>query len=161
MKYMTLLTILVYCILLLVLVINIYKKNRWVKYISALFTVVFLLTLFVINENFCDQVLFAIIRYIYFPEISSYIVTTLLTSLILFFTIIYDRFSNGIKVVNYTFSFLIIVSYIIFLMLEINVNSYNQLYVGNSLICLRLTTMSFVLWILTLAIVKYFNYLKR
>ena len=60
--------------------------------------------------------------------------------------------------VNYIFSLLLIASYVVFALLEIDVNSYTALYSGISLICLRFVSRMFISWILIVMNIKYYKY---
>ncbi len=158
MKLKIALTIMVYFVLLIILVLNMEDKSKIIKNSFLLFMIALITTLFFVNELVMDYIISVIIRYIYYPSFTAIIVTLLLTMIIFIYSIFEDDLSDKMRIVNYIFASFIFVSYIIFMMLDIDINSYNALYAGDSLICLRYITRTFVLWLIVNVIIKYYHF---
>jgi len=117
--------------------------------------------LFVVNSydvTILNNVLYFILKYLYFPTFFEYSLTIVLAFFLLLYTIFNDQITEKVRIINYVFCSLLIVSYAIFLMLQIDVTVYSKLYTGDSLLCLRYATRGFSLWIVIQLIVKYYNY---
>ena len=99
-----------------------------------------------------------IVKYFYFPSFIAIVVTLILTMIIFINSIYDDEMHNKKRIVNYIFASFIFISYIIFMFLDIDINSYNALYEGNSLLCLRYISRTFILWMLVNVFIKYFHY---
>lgn len=148
----------VYLILIIILVINMRKRNKLIKFTFILFFVLMLFVINVYNETIVDNFLYYLLKYIYFPSFFAYSITIILSFLFLLYTIFNDQMAEKARIINYIFGSLLIVSYIIFLLLKIDVVLYNSLYTGDSLLCLRYATRTFTLWLIVLVIIKYYNY---
>ena len=80
---------------------------------------------------------------------------------ILLYSVFNDKLPNKMRIINYVFASWIIIDYIIFILLKLDVTSYIDLYTDTSLICLRLVTRGFLLWILTIINMKvYYSYMN-
>ena len=65
------------------------------------------------------------------------------------------------RMINYIYASWIIVAYIIFILLRLDVTSYTELYSGTGLTCLRFITRGFLVWVVTLVCMKvYYFYMK-
>ena len=77
---------------------------------------------------------------------------------------IYNIFNDNIpdkrRIINYIYGSFIFIGYIIFMLLEVNVNSYNSLYDGDSLLCIRYITRTFILWLVTDLSMRYLHFIK-
>ena len=151
----------VYFVLLIILVLNMEDKSKIIKNSFLVFMVSLVVALFFVNELIMDYIITAIIRYFYFPSFTSIIVTLLLTMVVLIYSIFDDEVKDKTRIINYVFACYIFVSYVIFMFLEVDVNSYNALYEGNSLLCLRYISRTFMLWIVVTVLSKYFYYFLK
>jgi hypothetical protein len=150
-----------YLVFLILLVINLNRKNRIVKGIFAILIIVFLGILLHSNESVLDSVLALIVRYIYFPSFATFMLIVLGSLVILLYSVFNDKLPNKMRIINYVFASWIIIDYIIFILLKLDVTSYIDLYTDTSLICLRLVTRGFLLWILTIINMKvYYSYMN-
>lgn len=151
------LIIIIYLILITILIINLYKKNKYIKY-SYLFFFLFTFTIiFCYDLTILDEILYHIIKYIYYPTYYSCVLTILFMIIMFIYTIINKKLSNKEKIINYVFGGLVVISYIIFLTLNIDILEYKLLYSSYSLLCLRLITRSFTIWLIIKGIIKYYN----
>lgn len=162
MKLKITLSLMVYFVLLIILVLNMEDRSKVIKYSFLLFMITLFTAMFFVNEIIMDYIISVIIRYFYFPSFTSIIVTLLLTMATFVYNILKDDLNDKVRIINYIFASYIFVSYIIFMMLNVDVNSYNALYDGYSLICLRYISRTFMLWLIVNVVIKYYHYfLKR
>ena len=161
MKLKIAISLMVYFVLLIILILNMDDKSKVIKNSFLAFIVTLFVALFLVNELVMDYIISQIIRYFYYPTFASIIVTLVLT-MIIFISNIYDDDKNDkSRIINYIFSCFIFVSFIIFSFLNIDINSYNALYNGDSLLCLRYISRTFILWIIIVIFIKYFSYFKK
>ena len=158
---MKIIAIAIYFILLVILVLNMEDKSKIIKNSFLLFMVSLVVALFFVNELVMDYIISAIIRFFYFPQFTSIIVTLLLTMALFIYSIFDDEMNEKSRIINYVFSSYIFIYYIIFMFLEVDINSYNALYDGESLVCLRFISRTFVLWIVVSILTKYFYYFLK
>jgi hypothetical protein len=152
----------VYFILLIILVLNMEDKSKIIKNSFLAFMVALVVALFFVNELVMDYIISAIIRFIYYPTFTS-IIVTLIVTMVVFINNIFDDDKNEKKrIINYIFSSFIFISYIIFMFLEVDINSSTALYNGDSLNCLRYISRTFIIWMITSGLIKYFSvFLKK
>jgi hypothetical protein len=152
----------VYFILLIILVLNMEDKSKIIKNSFLAFMVALVVALFFVNELVMDYIISAIIRFIYYPTFTS-IIVTLIVTMVVFINNIFDDDKNEKKrIINYIFSSFIFISYIIFMFLEVDINSSIALYNGDSLNCLRYISRTFIIWMITSGLIKYFSvFLKK
>ena len=151
----------IYFVLLIILILNIEEKSKVIKCSFLMFVLVLFAALFFVNELVMDYLLSAIIRYFYYPTFSSIILTIVITMIILLFNVFDDKSNAKKRIVNYVFTSFIFVGYILFAVQNVDINSYNALYVGDSLLCLRYITRTFLLWMIVSLFIKYFSFFSR
>lgn len=161
MKLKVSLAIAVYFILLIILVLNMEDRSKIIKNSFLLFMVSLVIALFFVNELIMDYIISVIIRYFYFPSFTSIIVTLLLTMVIFIYSIFNDEMKDKTRIINYIFASYIFIYYIVFMFLDIDINSFNALYDGDSLLCLRYISRTFILWIVVNVFIKYFYYFLK
>ena len=161
MKYVISLSIMIYFILYIILVLNLTDKSKIIKYSFVTFMIVLIVSLFFINEIVMDYIISIVIRYLYYPTFSSVLATVIISIIVFLHNIISDRKSDILRIMNYTFASFIIIAYIIFLSLNVNLNSYNALYSEDSLLCIRYIARTFVIWIMVVAIYKFYLNLNK
>ena len=87
---------------------------------------------------------------------------TLIASMIVFINNIFDdEIKDKRRIINYIFTSFIFISYIILMSLDIDINSATSLYQGDSLICLRYISRTFILWGIVNVLIKYFYYFLK
>lgn len=161
MRFNITLSVMVYFVLLIILVLNIDDKSKVIKNSFLLFMITLVIALFFTNELVMDYLCLQIIRYFYFPSFASIIATLIITMIILINNIYDDAKNDKIRIINYIFACFIFVSFVILMLQKIDINSYNALYDGDSLICLRYISRTFVLWIIVNIFIKYFYYFGK
>lgn len=155
------LVVIVGLLLLCVLIFNLSKKNKIVKYVFILFIIALFIVFDRVNNAALNSILYFIIRYLDYPEIDYYNVTLGITLIILVYTIFNENIKDKEKIINYIFSILIITSYVIFTINKYDVNSYNVIYKGMPLHLLRYLTKTFTLWIITNISIGYYKFITK
>lgn len=152
------LTIMISFILLIILVLNMEEKSKIIKSSFAIFMIMFFVCFFLINELVMDYLLSIILKYFYFPSFSSIILTVLIAMGLFIYILSNKKLSDKYRIMNYIFVFFILVGYVILMILDVDINSYNELYNGINLKCLRYITRTFILWMLALGSIKYYSF---
>ena len=155
------LVIFIYFILVTILIINIHERNQIIKKASILFFALTFVVITFYDETVLEQFIYYILRYIYYPSYYIYMFTILFMVLVFIYSVFNNQLNNKIRVFNYGICSSMIVSYIIFLILNVDVSIYKSLYSGASLICLRLVSRGFIIWLIVTLSVKYYNYFVR
>ena len=154
-------TIMVYFILLIIFALNLHDKSKIIKGSFIAFIITLFLFTFFFNELIMDYLISIFIRFYYFPSFSS-IIMVLLFSMGMFIWILNnEKLAEKYRIINIIFIFFIFIGYIIFMIMDIDVNSYSELYNGSSLKCLRYISRTFYLWIIVLVSIKYCKYLVK
>ena len=153
-------SIMVYFTLLIILVLNIEDKSKIIKYSFLLLMITLLVAFFLTNELVMDYLISIIIRFLYFPTFSTVIAIVFISMIMYIYNIFNDNIPNKRRIINYIFGSFIFIGYIIFMLLDVNINSYNSLYESESLFCIRYITRTFVLWLITDLSMRYFHYIK-
>ena len=161
MKYKISISIMVYFILLIILVLNMEDKSKIIKNSFLAFMVALIVGLFVVNELVMDYIISVIIRYLYFPTFAMIIASLIITMVIFVSNIFDDKKNSKKRIINYVFSSLIFISYVIFMTLDIDINSSTAMYQGDSLNCLRYISRTFALWMIVNGFIKYFSYFPK
>ena len=161
MKVLIATSIMIYFILLIILVLNIEDKSKIIKYSFLIFILILNAALFIVNEVVMDYIISFAIKYVYFPSFASVLLTLFITTFIFLYNIFKDNIDDKRRIINYIFSSFIFISYIIFMLLDVNINSFNSLYSGNSLICMRYISRTFILWMIVMFGFKYFRYFMK
>ena len=160
-KLLVAITIMVAFVLLVILVLNMEEKSKIIRIGFVSFISVFLISVFFINEIVMDYLLSIIIRFYYFPTFSSIILIIFITASMFLYNLKSVHLEDKYRITNFIFAFLIIIGYVIFMIMNVDVNSYNELYNGTSLKCLRYISRTFILWMIVLASIKYYKYFFR
>ena len=161
MKLKITIAVMVYFVLLIILVLNMNDKSKVIKNSFLVFMITLFASLFIINELVMDYIVSSIIRFIYFPTFTSIIVALILTMIIFINSVYDDEMKDKVRIVNYIFASFIYISFIIFMFLNVDINSYNALYEGDSLFCLRYISRTFGLWMIINVLIKYFHYFGK
>lgn len=161
MKYKISIAIMVYFILLIILVLNMEDKSKVIKNSFFVFMVALFVALFFVNEMVMDYIMSLVIRYLYFPTFAS-VIGTLIISMVIFVINIYrDKINDKKRIINYIFASFIFIAYIILMLQDVDINSSTSLYTGDSLKCLRYISRTFVIWMITNALIEYFSYFLK
>ena len=161
MKLKITIAVMTYFVLLIILVLNMEDRSKIIKNSFLVFMIALITALFLVNELVMDYIISIIIRYFYFPTFTSIIITLILTVIIFINNLFDDEFKDKRRIINYIFASFIFIAYIIFMMLDIDINSSRALYDGDSLICLRYISRTFILWMIVNVLTKYFYYFLK
>ena len=153
--------IMIYFILLIILMLNIEDKSKIIKNSFLVFMISLVVALVFINELVMDYIISIIIRYVYYPSFAGIIITLILTMIVFINNIFDDEKEDKKRIINYIFSSYIFISYIIFMFLDIDINSSIALYENDSLICLRYISRTFILWMIVNVLIIYFQYFLK
>jgi hypothetical protein len=136
-------------------------KSKVIKNSFFVFMVSLFMALFFVNEMVMDYIISLVIRYLYFPTFASIILTLIISMVIFVINIYRDKINDKKRIINYIFASFIFIAYIILMLQDIDINSSTSLYTGDSLKCLRYISRTFVIWIMTVALIKYFSYFLK
>ncbi len=158
MKYVISLAIMVYFALLIILVLNITDKSKIIKYSFVIFMISLIISLFFINEIVMDYLISLVIRYLYFPTFASILATVVAAIVVFLLNIFHDTNKDKVRIINYIFASFILIAYIIYMTLNIDINSPNALYEGDSLLLLRYISRTGTLWFIISLCIKYYEF---
>ena len=161
MKYKISISIMVYFILLIILILNMEDKSKIIRNSFLVFMVALVTALFFVNELVMDYIISVIIRYFYYPTFASIILTLIVSIAIFVSNILDDEMNDKKRIINYIFSCFIFVAYIIFMSLDVDINSSTALYQGDSIVALRYISRTFIIWMIVRVLIKYFYYFLK
>ena len=135
--------ILTFIIILIFLLVNLKYKNRKVKiFIPFLLLFIISLAIFLYGSNILyvlEKIIKGVIYSLYFPNIVFYIITVIISFILMIYTILSNKLSNKAKTINYLLLLTHLYLFILFITncLELNVSlikpskiyKYDQLYV--------------------------------
>ncbi len=153
-------SIMVYFTLLIILVLNIEDKSKIIKYSFLLLLISLLVAFFIANELVMDYLISIIVRFWYYPTFSTIIAIVFVTMILYIYNIFNDNIPEKRRIINYTFGSFIFIGYIMFMLLDVDINSYNSLYESDSLFWIRYIARTFMLWLITDLSMRYFHYIK-
>ncbi len=113
-----------------------------------------------------DEVIKLIMHYYYFPSMASYFVIMMITTVYLMYCVYTEKMSRRKKIFNYVFScimfifFIGLFSYTISnnIGLSVDYSIYRNKYV---LSFVQLSTLIFLIWMLSLIAIRLYNYFKK
>lgn len=155
------LVIFIYFVLVVILIINLHEKNEIIKKASLLFFAFTFIAITLYDDSVVDKLLYYLLKYIYYPSYHIYMFTVLFMILVFIYSVFNNKLSNRIRVFNYAFCGIAIVSYIFFLLYKTDTFVYKDLYSGGSLICLRAVSRGFTIWASVTLMTKYYHYFVR
>lgn len=135
--------LLTFIIILIFLLVNLKYKNRKVKiFIPFLLLFIISLAIFLYGSNILyvlEKIIKGVIYSLYFPNIVFYIITVIISFILMVYTILSNKLSNKAKTINYLLLLTHLYLFILFITncLELNVSlikpskiyKYDQLYV--------------------------------
>lgn len=137
-----------------ILIINTKIKSKTIKYSFLILSLIFLVLITIFDNNYVYLLLKNLITYIWYPNYLIFVSTIILSNIILIYTCLNNKLSNKRKILNFLIFSISFTSYIIFSRLNIDINSYSSLYQTNSLIVLRIESISFITWFILTIIFK-------
>ena len=158
MNYVVLSIEILVCLLILSLaILNVYRPKKWIKYSLVGVIIGIIISIMIVDVTIIDAIIYKVIEYLYFPPYEEYVLTIVLTVLILIFNILNSKIKNKYRIINISFATLILIYYVLFLQLGVDVLSCKQLYSGFSLIYLRFVTITATIWLVLYLIYKYYS----
>ena len=138
----------------IILIFNSKFSNKIIKYSFLFFSLIFLILIFILDSNFIYEFLKAIITYLWYPNYLIFVIS-IIFSIILFIVNILKKEKMLIKnILTYLMFSICLACYIIFLSLDIDVSLYSDLYQSNSLVLMRTVSISFIIYIISLFILR-------
>lgn len=144
----TIISIILAICFFIILTFNNKIKNKIIKLLFLLFSLIYLIFIIILDNNFIYEFLKSIITYLWYPNYLIYVIVVL-TSIIILFISFLKKEKNKIKnITSYLLFSICLASYLIFLNYDIDINSYSSLYQFKTLLLMRIVTISFMVWIL-------------
>ena len=137
-----------------ILLFNIKMKSKIIKYSFLILTLVFLITIGVLDTNFVYNSLEAIITYLWYPNYLLFVLNILFSIIILLYTLLNDKMLIIKKIASYIFFCISFSCYITFLRLDIDPTLYSSLYKSSSLTVMRIVSVSAFLWLIINIVLK-------
>ena len=147
-NYLMICSIIMAICLLIILLTNLIYKKKSIKNIFLVFCLIFLILILTLDTNFVYEFLKSIITYLWYPNYLIFVII-ILTSIIILGLSLFKKENLLLKnILNYLLFTICFACYLIFLSLDIDTSLYSSLYQTNSLIVMRIVTISFVIWLL-------------
>lgn len=152
------------------LFLNIKTNKRIIKIFVPISTLLFLAFIAMGFHNYVvaaiEEVIKMIMNYFYFPSMSFYFVIIILTTIYLIYNVWTKKYSEKYKIFNYIFSLILYIlfiglfSYVVSngISLSIDYSIYKDKYIISFV---QISNIVFALWLILLAIIKLYKYLKK
>ena len=138
---------------LFLLIYNHTLKNKIINLIFLILSLIYLILIIIFDNNYIYELLKSLITYIWYPNYLLF-VSTILVSIFTFVYTLLNNVSYERKIMNYLLFCVNFSCYIIFLRLDIDLNSYTSFYSTNSLLVLRISSMTMIIWLILTLIFK-------
>ena len=150
----TIISIILAMCFFIILTFNNKIKNKIIKLLFLLFSLIYLIFIIILDNNFIYEFLKSIITYLWYPNYLIYVIVVL-TSIIILFISLLKKEKNKIKnITSYLLFSICLASYLIFLNYDIDINSYSSLYQFKTLLLMRIVTISFMVWMLIYVFIR-------
>ena len=136
-----------------ILLYNNTLKNKIVNIMFLSLSLIYLILIIIFDNNYIYELLKALITYIWYPNYLLF-VTTILFSIFIFIFTLLKKINLKQKILNYLLFCLNFSYYIIFLRLNIDLKSYTSYYSSNSLLVLRISSITMIVWFILTFIFK-------
>ena len=136
-----------------ILLYNNTLKNKIVNIMFLSLSLIYLILIIIFDNNYIYELLKALITYIWYPNYLLF-VTTILFSIFIFIFTLLKKINLKQKILNYSLFCLNFSYYIIFLRLNIDLKSYTSFYSSNSLLVLRISSITMIVWFILTFIFK-------
>ena len=130
-----------------ILLYNNTLKNKIVNIMFLSLSLIYLILIIIFDNNYIYELLKALITYIWYPNYLLFVTTVLFSIFIFIFTLL-KKINLKQKILNYSLFCLNFSYYIIFLRLNIDLKSYTSYYSLNSLLVLRISSITVIIWII-------------
>ena len=152
------------------LFLNLKTNKKIIKMFVPISTLLFLAFIAMGFHNYVvaaiEQLIKMIMNYFYFPSMSFYFVIIILSTIYLIYNVYTKKYSEKFRIMNYSFSLLLYIlfvglfSYVVSngISLSIDYSIYKDQYIISFV---QISNIVFALWILTILIIKLYNYFKK
>ena len=140
-----------------ILICNHKLKSKVINISFLILSILFLILIVIFDNNYIYELLKSIITYIWYPNYLLFVSTIFISIIILIYTIFKKKISFLEKIFNYILFGINFSTYIIFLRLDINLDLYSSLYSTPSLVLLRIVSITFIIWVLIILVLKLIN----
>ena len=144
----TIMSIILSICFFVILVFNTKIKNKLIKILFLVFSLIYLIFIVLLDSNFIYEFLKAIITYLWYPSYLIFIIVILISIIILIITILRKEKNKIKNILTYLLFSTCLGCYLIFSKYDIDPSLYSSLYQTKSLILMRIVTISFIIWIL-------------
>ena len=138
----------------ILLLFNYKLKKKSINYLFLIFSLVYLIIIILLDDEFVYQFLRSVSTYIWYPNYLIFVIVILFSIIILMITILNNQKNRLLSIISYLLFSICLSCYIIFISLDIDPTLYSSIYQENSLILMRTVTISLLIWILIQIYVK-------
>ena len=146
--------IIISIVFLILLIFNYTFENKIIKTIFTIYSTIFLILILFFDNEFIYQFLKSIITYIWYPNYLIFVVTVIITLIIFIYTINKKYMKKSNTIINYILAIITFICYNMFNTLGINTSLYSELYKTVPLTIMRVTTISFIIWLIVTFVLK-------
>lgn len=138
---------------ILILIFNNKIKSKIIKYSFLILSIIFLILITFFDNKYIYDLLKLIITFIWYPNYLIFVLIIIISIINLIYTLI-KKISLKRQIFNYLLFGICFSIYISYLRLDINTSLYSSIYSDNSLILLRIVSITFIIWIIITIIFK-------
>lgn len=146
---------------LVILVLNHFVKSKMIRFSFLLYAIIFIVLLLALDVSFIKEFLTTFITYFYYPNYLFFTISVLFSSSVLVYTLIKKNMDTKVKCLNYLLFIIHFASYLIYQRLNIDINVATSLYSANSLLVMRIVTISSIGWFILNLLLKLINLRKK
>ena len=139
---------------LILLIFNYTFENKIIKNIFVGYSVIFLILILFFDENYIYELFKFLVTYLWYPNYLLFVMTVVITLIILIYTLIKKYLKKNNTIINYILVTISFICYNMFNILNINSDINSELYSVIPLTIMRVTTISFAIWIIITVILK-------
>ena len=136
-----------------ILILNVFLKNKMLNLLFLILGFICFVLILVFDNPYIYELLKQLITYFWYPNYFIFVSIILISTLILIYTLLRKKMTRIKKILNYLMFCLSFALYIIFFRININPDSYTSLYSTTSLTVMRILTITFGVYILTILII--------
>ncbi len=146
---------------IIILLYNNRLKNKLLNIIFMLLAISFMISILVLDNSYVYDLLRSFITYFWYPNYLIFVTTILISVIIFLITLLKKKVKLKNKIKNYLLFAISFSVYIIYLRQEIDTTLYQALYSNNSLILMRIETITFTVWVLATIIFRILDRGKK
>ena len=149
-------SIILACSFFFILLCNHVLKNKLIKLLFIILSSIYLVLIFVFDNQFVYQLFKTFITYFWYPNYLIFVTLIIISVIIFLVSLFKKKLSMVDKTLNDYLFCLNFSCYIIFLRLGIDTSLYSSLYSTESLTIMRIVTVTFTIWLIIKICLKYF-----